>query len=290
MMSGEQLRQWVVYARDNAVDAVRYHAAHSPYYLGWSVRGYRRLCVKWWQAYIDDHRQQIATARQMLREAKDLPRGDARAAAESKARALREVRRAEFTPHTTRRWIRPGISGIVIAGGGTIAAAVGGLWVRILIAIAVIVTGAWFGRPEEPEVAAVQAPTRPSHWVKDDMRRGTSEAEAVPEKRAVEIRGVGILHQDGPDIAYAVNFPSGTSHMGEDVMRRVLVEAGAVPEKRAGEIRGVGIPHQDGPGIAYAVDLPSGIPASIALAKAEQIASALAVHQDWMDLELDRSA
>src|SRR5690606_7716576 len=84
MMSGEQLRQWVVYARDNAVAAVRYHAARSPYYLGWSVRGYRRLCVKWWQAYIDDHRQQIATARQMLREAKDLPRGDARAAAESK--------------------------------------------------------------------------------------------------------------------------------------------------------------------------------------------------------------
>jgi S-DNA-T family DNA segregation ATPase FtsK/SpoIIIE len=241
MMSGEQLRQWVVYARDNAVDAVRYHAAHSPYYLGWSVRGYRRLCVKWWQAYMDDHRQQIATARQMLREAKDLPRGDARAAAESKARALLEVRRAEFKAHKTRHWIRTGISGIVIAGGGTIAAAAGGLWVRILIAIAVILTGAWFGRPEEPTIAPVQAPTR-------------------------------------------------TSHLGEDVMRRVLVEAGAVPEKRAAEVRGVGIPHQDGPGIAYAVDLPSGIPASIALAKAEQIASALAVHQDWMDLELDRSA
>ena len=75
-------------------------------------------------------------------------------------------------------------------------------------------------------------------------------------------------------------------------MRRVLVEAGVVPEKRAAEIRGVGIPHTDGPGIAFAVDLPSGIPASAALGKETQqkIASALAVHRDWIDLDVDRSA
>jgi S-DNA-T family DNA segregation ATPase FtsK/SpoIIIE len=242
MMSGEQLRQWAVYARDNAIDAVRFHATHSPYYLGWSVRGYRRLCLYWWQARHDDYRQQIATAKQMIREAKDLPRGKERAAAESSARALLNVRRAEFKAHKKRHWIRTGISGLVIVGGGAIAAAVGGLWVQILMAIAVILTGAWFGRPEEPVAAPVQAPTR-------------------------------------------------TSHLGEDTMRRVLVEAGVVPERRAGEIRGVGIPHSDGPGIAYAVDLPSGIPASAALGKEKQkqIASALAVHSDWIDLDVDRS-
>ncbi|MGW9401449.1 FtsK/SpoIIIE domain-containing protein [Streptomyces sp. NPDC055642] len=242
MMSGEQLRQWVVYARDNAVDAVRYHAAHSPYYLGWSVRGYRRLCMHWWQARHDDYRQQIATAKQMIREAKDLPRGKDRAAAESAARALLNVRRAEFKAHKKRHWIRTGISGLVIVVGGTIAAAVGGMWVQILMALAVILTGAWFGRPAEPTVAPAQAPTR-------------------------------------------------TSHLGEETMRRVLVEAGVVPEKRATEIRGVGIPHTDGPGIAYAVDLPSGIPASAALGKEKQkqIASALAVHSDWIDLDVDRS-
>lgn len=242
MMSGEQLRQWAVYARDNAVDAVRFHAAHSPYYLGWSVRGYRRLCLKWWEARQDDYRQQIASAKQMLRQAKDLPRGKDRVAAESSARAVLNVRRAEYRAHKTRHWIRTGVSGLVLVGGGTIAAAAGGLWVQILMAIAVILTGAWFGRPEEPAVAPVQAPTR-------------------------------------------------TSHLGEDTMRRVLVEAGVVPEKRAAEIRGVGIPHTDGPGIAYAVDLPSGIPASAALGKETQkkIASALAVHLDWIDLDVDRS-
>jgi S-DNA-T family DNA segregation ATPase FtsK/SpoIIIE len=241
MMSGEQLRQWAVYAKDNSVDAVRFHVTHSPYYLGWSVRGYRRLCLRWWEARHDDYRQQIATAKLMLRQAKEQPRGEVRAASESKARALLEVRRAEFKAHKKRHWIRTGISGLVLAGVGAAGVLVGGLWVQILMAIAVILTGAWFGRPEEPVAVPIQAPTR-------------------------------------------------TSHLGEDTMRRVLVEAGVVPERRATEIRGVGIPHTDGPGIAYTVDLPSGIPASNALGKREQIASALGVHQDWMDLELDRSA
>ncbi|KMS71748.1 hypothetical protein ACH49_24265 [Streptomyces leeuwenhoekii] len=237
MMSREQLKQWVVYARDNAIDWTVYQLTHSPYYLGWSMRGYRRLCLRWWEARHDDYRQQIATAKLMLRQAKELPRGEARAAAESKARAILEVRRAEFKVHKKRHWIRTGISGLVLIGGGAIAAAAGGLWVQILMALAVVLTGAWFGRPEEPVVQPAQAPTR-------------------------------------------------TSHLGEDTMRRVLVEAGVVPERRAEEVRGVGIPHQDGPGIAFSVDLPSGIPASAAVTKKQQIASALAVHQDWLDLEV----
>ncbi|MFD6497868.1 hypothetical protein ACFWER_39255, partial [Streptomyces sp. NPDC060188] len=113
MMSGQQLRQWAVYARDNALDFATHHAAHSPYYLGWSVRGYRRLCLRWWQARHDDYRQQIATAKLMLRQAKEMPRGTARAAEESKARALLEVRRTEFKAHKRRHWIRTGISGLL---------------------------------------------------------------------------------------------------------------------------------------------------------------------------------
>lgn len=69
-------------------------------------------------------------------------------------------------------------------------------------------------------------------------------------------------------------------------MRRVLVEAGAVPEKRADDIRGVGIPHTEGPGIAYAVHTPSGIPASVAVGKKQQVAAALGVHSDWLDLSV----
>ncbi|MFD8199997.1 FtsK/SpoIIIE domain-containing protein [Streptomyces sp. NPDC059701] len=243
MLSGEQLRQWAVYARDNTIDAVRFHVAHSPYYLGWSIRGYRRLCLRWWEARQDDYRQQIATAKQMIREAKSQPRGATRAADEAKARALRNVLRAEYRAHKLQHWKRTGISGLIVVGGTTAAVTMGSWWVQLLLALAVVFTGAWHGRPEEPAIAPVQAPTR-------------------------------------------------TSHLGEETMRRVLVEAGVVSEKRAAEIRGVGLPHTDGPGIAYAVDLPSGIPASAALGKEQQqrIASALAVHRDWIDLDVDRSA
>ncbi|MCW7941658.1 hypothetical protein AAW14_06330 [Streptomyces hygroscopicus] len=241
MLSGTELRRRLVYARDNAADFAIHHAMHTPYYLGWSVRGYRRLCLRWWHARHDDYRQQIATAKQMLREAKDLPRGEARAAAESKARALLDVRRAEFKAHKKNHWIRTGISGLIVVAGTSAAVTMGSWWIQLLLAVAFVFTGAWFGRPETPASAAPQAPTR-------------------------------------------------TSHLGEETMRRVLVEAGVVPEKRAAEIRGVGIPHADGPGIAYAVDLPSGIPASVALGKEKQrqIASALAVHSDWIDLDVDR--
>ncbi|MEU0818918.1 hypothetical protein [Streptomyces mirabilis] len=241
ILSGEQLRQRLVYIRDNASDAIRFHVTHSPYYLGWSLRGYRRLCLRWWEARHDDYRQQIATAKQMIREAKSQPRGSVRAADEAKARALRKVLRAEYRSHKRQHWIKTGHSGLLpaaIVTGGAIAA---GFWVQLLLAFAFIVTGAYFGRPEEPAVAPVQAPTR-------------------------------------------------TSHLGEETMRRVLVEAGVVPEKRAAEIRGVGIPHTEGPGIAFAVDLPSGMPATIALGKKKEIASALGVHSDWLDLEVGRGA
>lgn len=231
MMSGRQLRQWMVYAKDNAVDFAIHHAAHSPYYVGWSVRGYRRLCLKWWEARHDDYRQQIASAKQMLRAARGKP------ADEAKFKALVDVRRAEFKAHKKRHWIKTGISGLIVVAGSTAAVAVGSWWVQLLLALAFVFTGAYFGRPDEPAVAPITAPTR-------------------------------------------------TSHLGEETMRRVLVEAGAVPEKRGEEIRGVSIPHTEGPGIAYAVHTPSGIPAAVAVAKKQQIAAALGVHQDWIDLSV----
>lgn len=228
MLSGEQLRQWVVYARDNVADLTVYQLTHSPYYLGWSVRGYRRLCLRWWEARHDDYRQQIATAKLMLRASKGKP------ADEAKFKALVDVRRAEYKAHKKKHWIKTGISGFIVAAGTTVAVTLGSWWVQLLLALAYIVVGACFGRPEKPSVQPIQAPTR-------------------------------------------------TSHLGEDTMRRVLVEAGVVPEKRATEIRGVGIPHTEGPGIAYAVHM-AGLPASAALAKKKEIAAALGVHTDWVDL------
>ena len=173
MMSGRQLKQWVVYARDNSLDWVRFHAGHSVYYLGWSVRGYRRLCLRWWLAHHDDYRQQIASAKQMLRAAKGKPADEAR------FKALVDVRRAEFKAHKNRHWIRTGICGVIVIGGSVAAAAAGSWWVQLLLALAFVVTGAYFGRPDEPTVAPIQAPTRTSHLGEETMRRVLVEAGAV---------------------------------------------------------------------------------------------------------------
>lgn len=231
MLSRTELRQWAVYAKDNSLDFAWHHATHSPFYVGWSIRGYRRLCKQWWRARDDDFKQQIASAKRMLREAKGKPADEAR------FKALVDVRRAEHKAHKRKHWILTGISGFIFAVGTSVAVTAGSWWVQLLLALAFIATGAWFGRPDEPAVAAPQAPTR-------------------------------------------------TSHLGEETMRRVLVEAGAVPEKRGEEIRGVGIPHTEGPGIAYAVHTPSGVPASVAVGKKQNIAAALGVHSDWLDLSV----
>lgn len=233
MLSASQLKQHAAYARDNTLDWAGHHAAHTPHYVGWSVRGYGRLAARWLTVHRDDYPQLIRSAKQALRDAKGNP------AKEAQAKAIIDVRRAEYKHHKKIHWIKTGSWTTVLTTSGTTSVLTGGLWVDALIALGVIAAGAWHGRPEAPAIEAPQAPTR-------------------------------------------------TSHLGEETMRRVLVEAGVVPEKRADEIRGVGIPHTEGPGIAFAVDLPSGMPASLALAKGEQIASALGVHKDWMDLDIDR--
>lgn len=233
--SGDQLMQHLAYAWANSVDWAGHHATHTPHYVARTPRGYGRLVARWVRAHRDHYPQIIRTAKQQLRDAGGRPAG------EQAAKDLIDQYREEYRAHKKGHWIRTGIWGAVGSGSAGTALVVGGTWVDILLGLSALAVGAWHGRPEQSAVAAPQAPRR-------------------------------------------------VSQLGEETMRRVLVEGGAVPEKRAEEIRGVGIPHTEGPGIAYSVDLPSGIPASVAVGKKEQIASALGVHGDWMDLTVDRGA
>ena len=234
MQSGEQFKRHTAYAKANALDWAGHHATHIPHYIVWSIRGYGRLACRWIDAHRDDYPQQISTAKETLRAAKGNP--DQEADARKKIKKYR----AEYKQHKLKHWAKTGAWTGVATIGGTTAVWIGGTWVDLLLALATTTVGAYHGRPALPAVPAPQAP------------------------RSV-------------------------SQLGEETMRRVLVEGGAVPDKRAEEIRGVGIPHTEGPGIAYTVDLPSGIPASVALGRAEQIASALGVHKDWIALDVDRS-
>lgn len=233
MVSGTELKDRALYVRDNTLDWAGHHATHSPYYLGWSVRGYRRLGRRWLEAHRDDHPQLIATAKAHRKAAAG------NALAEDKATALLDARKAEYRRHKKIHWLKSGSWAAVAIGSGSTAAVFGGMWVDLALTIASVAVGAYHGRPVQPVVAAPQAPRR-------------------------------------------------ASHLGEDTMRRILVEGGAVPEKRAEEIRMVGVPHAEGPGFTCVVDLPSGITASSAKSRGEEIASALGVHKDWMDLEVVR--
>ncbi|MEU0659599.1 FtsK/SpoIIIE domain-containing protein [Streptomyces lavendulocolor] len=233
MRSAKDLKQHAVYVRDNALDWAGYHAAHSPYYVGWSFRGYGRLACRWIDAYRDDYPQLIKSARETLHGAKGNPAREV----EWKQQII--VHRTEYRRHRNVHLLKTGGWATAATAGVGAGAWFGGTLTDIILGLAVLGFGAWHGRPEQPAAVAPQAPRR-------------------------------------------------VSQLGEETMRRVLVEGEAVPEKRAEEIRGVGIPHTEGPGIAYCVDLPSGIPASVAVAKADKIASALGVHKDWMDLAVDR--
>lgn len=234
MKSGAELKKHAAYHQANTLDWLGHHASHSLHYVGWSFRGYGRLVRRWGQAHRDVYPQLIRTAREELREAKG------RSSQEAMAKDTLAAYREEYRRHKLKHWLQTGVT--TVAGSAAVGTGVvfGGFWVDVLLGLAGFAVGAYQGRPEQPEIAAPQAPRK-------------------------------------------------VSQMGEETMRRVLVEGGAVPEKRGEEIRGVGIPHTEGPGIAYIVDLPSGIPASVAVAKQEQIASALGVHKDWMDLDVDRA-
>lgn len=218
IMSAEELKRRARYAFDNTVDKIRFEVQRSPYYLGWSVRGYRRLCRKWWEVREDAYRQHIATAKHELRKAKG------NMAYEAKARAVLEVRRAEYKLHKKKVWILTGMCGLALSIGTTVGLVLGSWWVQLLIAVAYFATGVYFGRPEEPKTLPVEAPTRTSHLGEEDMRRVLVEAGVVPEKRREEIRGVGVPHRDGPGIAYAVDLPSGISAsaaLGKDTQKKI---------------------------------------------------------------------
>ncbi|MFD6496780.1 hypothetical protein, partial [Streptomyces sp. NPDC060188] len=107
----------------------------------------------------------------------------------------------------------------------------GSWWMQLLLVLAVVVTGAYYGQPEERAAAVAQAPTRTSHLGEETMRRVLVEAGVVPAKRAEEIRGVGLPHTDGPGIAYAVDLPSGipaSAALGKETQKKIASALGVL--------------------------------------------------------------
>lgn len=150
MMSGNALAEHTRFAIENGLDWAGHHAMHSPYYVGWSVRGYRRLARRWIEAHRDYHPQLIRSGEEALRTVAGDP------AAEESAKLLVEARRAEYGQHKKIHWLKTGVWGAATAAGGAAGVVVGGFWVDLLLVVGAVAVGAVHGRPDtaDSETAA----------------------------------------------------------------------------------------------------------------------------------------
>ncbi|MEW2578364.1 hypothetical protein [Streptomyces syringium] len=150
--SPDHLKKAVVHAKDNALDWAGHHVTHAPYYLGWSVRGYRRLGRRWLETHRDDYPQMVCSAQEELRAAV----GDT--AREGKARALVEARRAAFRKHKMIHWAKTASWGVLTTAGGATGVLMGGLWIDLLVGFSAVVVGAWHGRPDRTDQMPAATP------------------------------------------------------------------------------------------------------------------------------------
>ncbi|MEU7103538.1 hypothetical protein ABZ951_00580 [Streptomyces sp. NPDC046215] len=209
--SAEALRQHALYARDNALDWAGHHVAHSPYYVGWSVRGYRRLGRRWLDAHHDHYPQMIGSIRQALRDAAGDP------AAETKLKAMLEQRREEYRRAKRIHWAKSGGWTLAAVGGVGTGAVFGGLWVQIFMAIAFMAVGARHGRPAS---AVTEAPLLDGGGV------ATSVAAAGPMRDAV----MSVDQLVEGKVPFPVAVAKTPEELAECVLRAMLAEGVPVVE------------------------------------------------------------
>ncbi|MER7794866.1 FtsK/SpoIIIE domain-containing protein [Streptomyces sp. NPDC097640] len=191
-----------------AVGAVKDHAVSNKLYAPWVGRGYKNLARRWVDGFRDDYPQMIRSAKDELKAAK----GDTDAEAHAK-KTIKDLR-TDRREHQKWHAIKSCLWGAAGVAGAATGAVVGGTLIEAAMGAGAYIVGAYHGRPE-PEIAAIpelrhqEAPREASLLGEETMRRVLVEAGVVPEKRAEEIRGIGIPRAEGPGTGYTVDLPSG---------------------------------------------------------------------------------
>ncbi len=144
---GKTLRPKLVESGKELATRTQGHVAENRLYVGWAARGYRNLGRRWLEARRDDYPQMIRSAKAELKAAA----GDTNA--ESSARKMLEMRRADYRFHKRWHWIKTGGWGAAGATGITTAVVVGGGWVDVLLALGAYAVGTWHGRPGAGQTA-----------------------------------------------------------------------------------------------------------------------------------------
>ncbi|MFC4512556.1 FtsK/SpoIIIE domain-containing protein [Streptomyces ehimensis] len=255
MMSSQAMRDHARYALENAADWVGHHAAHSPYYVGWSVRGYRRLGRRWLEAHRDFYPQLIASARRELAEAVGDP------VREDRAKALVRSREAEYGQHKKVHWVKSAAWGGATTAGGVAGVLVGGFWIDLLLAVAAIAVGACHGRPAEP----VTKPAAPVAAMPQEM---SSEPEAGPAGETIE--------------APVFDAPPPPA-LSEEVLTAALRDIKLI--KPDAKVKVLAAPAWGKDGTATTVfDLPAGVTVAMLQKKADALAGALGRDVSMIDV------
>lgn len=252
MTSPDHLKKEIVYTKNNALDWVGHHATHAPYYLGWSVRGYRRLGRRWLETHRDHYPQLIRSGEDGVRAAA----GDT--AAEDKARSILKERQEEYARHKRIHWLKAGSWTAVLGSGGATGAVFGGLWIDALLAVATVAVGAYHGRPGEYS----NAPT-------PQLGTGTPQPSGAPTP--VEAADAPLFDAPPPPA------------LSEEVLTAALRDIRLI--KPDATVKVLAAPAWGKDGTATTVfDLPPGVTVEMLRKKAEPLAGALGRDLSMIDV------
>ncbi|MFE3326874.1 hypothetical protein [Streptomyces sp. NPDC059176] len=180
--------EWMLAAQERAADAGR-HAMRNWLYVGWTVRGYRRLVAHWWDGMQDGYPQMIRTARAELKAAE----GDSDD--ESRARKRLETIRADYRAHRQVYMVKTAVAAGTVAGPAGYGVAVGGAWIEVALAAATFTYGAVKGSPtaiaaeDDPGYIQIGAEDGDPFPIADAGNR-TEAAECV--RRALASEGINV--------------------------------------------------------------------------------------------------
>ncbi|MER5312697.1 hypothetical protein ABT034_33545 [Streptomyces sp. NPDC002773] len=193
---------WLTAAQD--------HVLANRMYAPWVARGYWRLASRWFAGLRDDYPQMIRTAKA------DRKNADGDSAAEAKAHALVQDRRAAYRKHRLFYSLKTG-GWATAAGTSVTVTTLGAPLLDVPLALAALGLGAWHGRPEKTAIdngqplfaQSAEAGVQPRSASSEELITALVNAKIIAEAQRDETRVVGDIRPDGPGWSATIELPRG---------------------------------------------------------------------------------
>lgn len=173
-----------------------------------TVRGYRQLGRRWVDRFHDDYPQMIASTNRAIREA------DGDVMQEARLKERRAELRAEYKRHRLTYTGKTAAVSTAVAGGVSIGAATGSLWLDLLAGLGAWGIGAFHGRDrKQPDTDLPQDPAAPRDAAQirgeADLVTALIKAGVITEAQRDETHVVGIIQPAGPGWTATIELPRG---------------------------------------------------------------------------------